>query len=110
MNSKLPPPTHTNDESHLKNSNGGQTTIKILDEIIHRQRGYKNKAIYLQLMRLKNDGGKEKTEMRLCYYININGRRGRKKDRWVFGRNALIIPKSDFEMIISEAKKREWIT
>jgi hypothetical protein len=69
----------------------------ILDEIRRQQSDAPSKVIYLQ--RVQFDDGR--IELRLCYYL--------KKDKWVFGRFATLLPENDFKAITDEAKKKGWI-
>jgi hypothetical protein len=76
--------------------------IKIIDEIRKQQSTYPPKVIYLQLVQLEGN----RIELRLCYYIV--GKIGRTKGKWVFGQFATLLPTEDFQVIINEAKLRNW--
>ncbi len=78
--------------------------FKIIDEIYKKQSSNPHKVIYLQLVQFE-DNPKER-ELRLCYYII--GKIGRTKGKWVFGQFATLVPAKDFQIIIDEAKKRNW--
>jgi len=46
---------------------------------------------------------KERVELRLAYYIK--GRRGRVRNKWVWGQFALLIPPQDFKKLIERARE-----
>ena len=75
----------------------GILTFKILDEIRRQQTNLDTKVIYLQRVRFE-DGH---IELRLCYYM--------KRENWIFGRFAALLPESDFKAITDEAILRGWI-
>ena len=75
----------------------------VTDEIRRRQSNVSHKLICLE--RLRWDDGR--TEFRLAYYIV--GKKGRARDRWVWGQYATMIPAVDLRYIVREARRRGWI-
>jgi len=103
----IPPlPNHVGDlPKPLTYIDGRSTTYKVLDEITRIPPSNPGKALYLHLLQFADDGRKE---MRLCYFMIAHRRR--MKGKWVFGQFAPMIGEEDFCYLISEARKRGWIS
>jgi len=82
---------------------GRRREFTIIGEIRRRQRNHPNKLICLE--RFRWDDGR--TEFRLAYYIV--GKKGRARDRWVWGQYATMIPAADLRYLIREARARGWL-
>ena len=82
---------------------GSDRRSQIIEDILHRQIGCDNVCFTLQ--RIKHEDGSE--EFRFGYYVI--GKKPRMKGKWVWGQYCPLVPKADFEGIISEAKKRGWL-
>lgn len=99
------PPLHTNHIAQRHYINGSLMRYQIIDEIVHVPNSNPDKAIYLQLLRFEDDG---REEMRLCYYMI--GYRGRTKGKWVYAQFAPMLGKDDFDLIISKAREKGWVS
>ena len=95
-------PSHKGQKRTIRNIKGGRVSYIIEDEIIHREKGYPEKAIYLQKLRFE-DGSKM---LRFCYYII--GSKPKMKGKWVYGQAALMTLPEDIEALLKKAKRRKF--
>jgi hypothetical protein len=100
----LPPKrSKIGDRGRLKAPDGFVLKFVIMDEILRPQDS--NKQKYFCLQRLRFDHGSE--EYRLGYYII--GKKGARKDKWVWGQFCPLLPQEDLEWLVSEARRRKWL-
>ena len=84
--------------------NGVTMKFEIVDEIIRPQSDNPEKLIYLQKLKINDEG---EVEYRLAYYII--GKKPRMLGKWVFGQYATMMKPSDLKFIVKEAYARGWI-
>ena len=83
----------------------GDTEHFVITDEIRRRRRRLAQQIY-SFQRIRYDDGFE--QFRLGYYI-IGKKPGPTKGKWVWGQYCTMIPKEDFQPLISEAVRRGWI-
>ena len=102
----MPPPLPNNigKQRMLTDIDGKKQGFTVIDEIRRPQSDNDNNAIYLQRIQFQRDGS---TELRLAYYMI--GKKPRMLGKWAWGQYATILPMKDFQAIIREAEKKDWI-
>jgi hypothetical protein len=103
-NPNYPPlPSTVGKTANLSFPDGSAMTWHVIDEI--RRHEDDEKILLLQRLRALDDPSNEM--FRFGYYII--GKKPKMKNRWVWGQFAPFISASDFEAMIDEARKRNWI-
>lgn len=75
----------------------GILRFTILDEIRQEQSNLSTKVLYLQKVQFDNG----RIELRLCYYM--------RREKWVFGRFAALLPQNDFKTLMEKAREKGWV-
>jgi len=97
------PPSKIGSRGKTKEPDGNITYFTILDEIRHPL--FSEPAMLLCLHKIQHEHN-GLIEIRFGYYII--GKRGKMKDKWVWGQFAPMMPIEDFSEVINMARERGW--
>jgi len=104
MNDLPPRPNNVGKSRVIKNIDGQELHVTIEDEIVRQQAtSHHGKLIYIQKMRFEED---PRVQYRFAYYM-IGVKPGA-QGRWVFAQYSPLIPPTDLEWLIQEARRRNW--
>lgn len=92
-------PSHKGQTKVWKDIEGKEVSFSIEDEIVQQEKGYPEKAIYLQKLRRKNG----EIMFRFCYFMI--GVKPKGKGKWTYGQGALVISPEDLKAILKKAEK-----
>jgi hypothetical protein len=101
-------PSTKGKKGHVKMPPDGELlTFTVEDEIQWMQQNSEGKK-RLVLQKLRFDDRENHIELRFCYYILA--RKEDRKEKWVFGHFAPIVPIEDLQSIFKEAMNRGWFS
>ena len=86
---------------------GELLTFTVEDEIQWMQQNSEGKKL-LVLQKMRFDDRQDHIELRFCYYVL--DKEEVKKEKWVFGHFAPIVPIEDLQSIFKEAMNRGWFS